>query len=123
MPHRFGPAIRLRSRNEFQIVQQQGRRVSTRFVILLGYPNKLGRDRLGIIASRRFGNAVVRTRAKRRLREVFRRQDQDEAVSRRPLDVVAIPKRELLAAPFADVQGDFLTALSRLRRIGFEAAC
>ena len=33
-----------------------------------------GRDRLGIIASRRFGGAVVRTRAKRRLREAFRRE-------------------------------------------------
>jgi ribonuclease P protein component len=43
-------------------------------MILLGQPNTLGCDRLGIIASRKFGGAVARNRAKRRLRELFRRQ-------------------------------------------------
>ena len=116
MSHRFGPAVRLRSRNEFQIVQQQGRRVSTRFVILLGHPNTLGRDRLGIIASRRFGASVARNRAKRRLREVFRRQDPARQDSRHTLDLVAIPKREMLVAAFSLVQGDFAAAVDRLRR-------
>jgi ribonuclease P protein component len=89
-------------------------------VILLGHPNDRDHDRLGIIASRRFGPAVMRTRAKRRLREVFRRQHPDGAGAsgRRPLDVVAIPRREMLTLPFKAFEAEFLRALERLRAAG-----
>ncbi|MEZ5316664.1 MAG: ribonuclease P protein component [Vicinamibacterales bacterium] len=115
MSQRFGPDVRLRKRSEFQLVQQQGRRVSTRCLIVLGHPNTLGHDRLGIIASRRFGGAVVRSRAKRRLREVFRLREPDRGSSR-SLDIVAIPKRDMLTAPLALVGQDLASAVERLRR-------
>ena len=83
---------------------------------LLGQPGTGPCDRLGIVASRRLGNAVVRNRAKRRLREVFRRQDtvaSDMAVPK-ALDLVVIPRREFVAAPFSTIQADFEAALRRL---------
>jgi ribonuclease P protein component len=80
---------------------------------VLAQPGRASRDRLGIIASRRLGGAVVRNRAKRRLREIFRRQD---AASSAPLDLVVIPRRELVSAPFPDVIADFQAAIRRLRR-------
>jgi ribonuclease P protein component len=88
-----------------------------RYLILLGSPNQRGCDRLGIIASRRLGNAVMRNRAKRRLREVFRHCDSRVLAQpdTRTLDLVAIPRRELVAAPFTDIQSEFQTALRRLR--------
>jgi ribonuclease P protein component len=117
MSTRFGASVRLRTRAEFDLVQRQGRRVATRYLILLGHPNPLDRDRLGIIASRRFGHAVSRVRAKRRIRELFRSQEPDiaKASGRQPLDVVVIPRREILSAPLADVEAAFTSALSRLR--------
>ena len=117
MSTRFGPAVRLRHRAEFDLVQRRGRRVATRSLILLGHQNDLDHDRLGIIASRRFGDSVRRSRAKRRLREMFRRQHPDEAGAqgRRPLDLVAIPRREMLALPFDVIEAEFTRALERLR--------
>ena len=112
----FRRAARLRSRGEFDRVQHGGRRVSTRLFTLFGRPNALDRDRLRIIASRRVGGAVLRNRAKRRLREVFRRQAPDAA--RRPdrsLDLVAIARRELIEASFSAVEADFSAALRKLR--------
>jgi ribonuclease P protein component len=82
-------------------------------VILLAKPNGRDADRLGIIASRRVGGAVDRNRAKRRLREVFRRRAPQ--LGPRALDVVAIARTDLVRAPFADVQTDFLAALMKLR--------
>ena len=85
---------------------------------LLGLPNSCDRDRLGIIASRRLGGAVVRNRAKRRLREVFRRRRivEPAAARRQPaLDLVAIPRRELLTTSVAVIAADFETAGRRLR--------
>ena len=73
MSEAFRSAARLRSRGEFVAVQKSGRRVAGRFLTLLAQPNDHGCDRVGILAARRVGNAVVRTRAKRRVREIFRR--------------------------------------------------
>jgi ribonuclease P protein component len=83
---------------------------------LLAQPNDLSRDRLGIIASRRLGDAVTRNRAKRRIRELFR-QEAPSAASGRTLDIVVIPRRELVDAPFAALRSELSSAISRLRRL------
>jgi ribonuclease P protein component len=107
----------LRVRAEFTVVQEHGRRVATRSMTVLGRPNAGGGDRLGIIASRRFGGAVARNRAKRRVREIFRQQQWADArqTERRTLDLVVIPKRELLTSPMSAVESDFVSAIRRLR--------
>ena len=100
------------------MVQDQGRRVATRYLTLLAMPNLLQCDRLGIIASRRLGGAVLRNRAKRRVRELFRRQEPDTVVDRRvaALDLVVIPRREVATIPFAVLEQDFRAAMKRLDR-------
>jgi ribonuclease P protein component len=119
LSERFGPAVRIRQHAEFAVVQETGRRVATKYVTLLGKANALGRDRLGVIASRRLGNAVVRNRAKRRLRDLFRRLRPDEAgLGGRPtLDVVAIPKREFLSESMTLLTLDFRAAVRKLRGV------
>ena len=115
----FGPRVRLRRREEFVRVERQGRRVSGRFLTLVGSPNTLDCDRLGIIASRRVGGAVERNRAKRRLRALFRVAAAHEArtAGRIPMDIVAIARRELVDAPASDLAADWQQALRRLRKV------
>ena len=96
-------------------MQADGRRVAARFVTLLARPNPYGHDRLGIIASRRLGGAVVRNRAKRRLRELFRRRPASVEARSTALDIVAIPRREAQDAAFAVLATDFHDALTKLR--------
>lgn len=117
MSVRFGPTVRLRASADFSIVQRQGRRVAARYLTLLGRPNALGRDRLGVIASRKVGGAVVRNRAKRRMRDLFRRQEPDTIAGAglTPFDLVVIVRRELVTAPAADLATDFVSALRRMR--------
>jgi ribonuclease P protein component len=118
MSLRLGPGVRLRARNEFALVQKHGRRVAAKYMTVLALPNSLDRDRLGIIASRRLGNAVTRNRAKRRIRELFRHHEPDTVVDRglTPLDVVVIAQRELATAEFGLLVADFRNALGRLDR-------
>ena len=116
MPLTHGPDRRLRSRADFTAVRDQGRRVQTRHLTVLALSNALGRDRLGIIASRRLGGAVLRNRVKRRVRELFRlRADRPEHTGCRTLDLVVIPRREVATAPFTDLAAEFGGALGRLR--------
>ena len=112
---RFGRESRLRRRVEFTAVQNGGRRVSGRYLTLLGRPNALTNDRLGVVASRKVGGAVVRNRAKRRLRDVFRRRPSADAGLHPAWDLVAIAKSELAGAPFPLVETEFLAALRKLR--------
>ena len=119
MTERFSPNARLRNRGEFKAVDAGGSRVSGRFLVLVARPNGRSTDRLGIVASRRVGGAVVRNRAKRRLREVFRRRvvadTRGTGDEPRGLDVVAIAKTGIASAPFDAVTADFLAALRKLR--------
>jgi ribonuclease P protein component len=117
MSHRFGRAARLRSRPEFTAVQSGGRRAPGKYLTLLGLPNSLGRDRLGIIASKRVGNAVSRNRAKRRVRELFRRNDAETRAGAADFDLVVIVRSDLVDAPFDAVAADFRAALKKLRGV------
>jgi ribonuclease P protein component len=60
---------------------------------------------------------VARNRAKRRLREIFRRQEPDTIGERglKGLDLVAIPRRAILDAPFAVVGAEFYEAVRKIR--------
>jgi len=61
-------------------------------------PNPLGRKRLGIIASKKIGNAVDRNRAKRKIREIFRRHKN---LGGQDMDIVVISAKKLVNLPFA----------------------
>jgi ribonuclease P protein component len=64
--------------------------------------------RLGVAATRKMGAAVERNRAKRLARELFRRHKIDAG-----LDVIIVPRREMVDAPFATLEADYLAALER----------
>jgi ribonuclease P protein component len=76
---RLARSDRLRSRRDFERLAREGeRRASPHFVLFVSRGGRRGRDtagprpRLGVTASRRVGNAVVRNRVKRRIRAAFR---------------------------------------------------
>lgn len=108
--HGFGKSQRVRRRGEFQRVFDAGYRVSSRYFTLLLAPSPTEASRLGIVASRKLGDAVRRNRAKRVIREVFRHLDAEAGPA---VDVVVIPRRELFDAPFSDLDRDFRAAWRR----------
>jgi len=74
-------------------------------------PNETGTTRLGIVASRKLGDAVRRNRAKRLIRQIFR---QTPSLPVRPgIDVVVIPRRELFDAAYSSLESDFRRTLER----------
>lgn len=68
---RFPKSAHLTESNEFSRVKSAGRSFHGRYMILGVYRDRAS-TRFGFVASRRVGNAVVRNRIRRRLREIVR---------------------------------------------------
>lgn len=77
-------------------------------------PNQLPLARLGIVASKKLGGAVQRNRAKRLVRNLFRRNKRASGAV--GFDLIVIPRRELLETAFATLEADYQTALRREHR-------
>jgi ribonuclease P protein component len=108
----FRPHERIRRRPEFKLIYERGAKVHSRYSTIFMLPNDGGVGRLGIAATRKLGGAVQRNRAKRLIREVFRRNKIAPG-----FDVVVIPKRDLLDASLSDIEADYRALIERrLRR-------
>ena len=68
---------RIRKRPEYKRIYDQGRKISSRSFVLFLLKNDLRRPRLGLTMTRRIGGAVERNRARRLLREWFRRKKKE----------------------------------------------
>ena len=98
---------RLRKSSDFQRVQKAPSvRLRFKHFLVLASPADAG-FRFGVVASKKVGNAVVRNRCKRLLRELFRSVSEFVAA-----DVVVIAGGSLASCTLADLIQDWKQALS-----------
>jgi ribonuclease P protein component len=108
---RLGRASRLAQSRDFARVRQQGERLAQGCLIANwnrlpdGTPPKLG-----VVTSKKIGGAVERNRARRLLRESFRRHQHEFA---QPVELVLVARNSIAGKEFAGVEKDFLAALKR----------
>ena len=104
------PERRIRRRGDFQRVFDAGRRAHGRHLTIIAAPASGPESRLGIVASKKLGGAVVRNRAKRMIRQVFRTASGPDPAS----DLVIIPKRSALETAVPELSNDYKLTLRRL---------
>src|SRR5437762_13003485 len=107
----FNRAERIRRRAEYQQIYERGHRTHGRYLTLFTLSNDLPVGRLGIAATRKLGGAVERNRAKRLIREVFRRNKLAPG-----FDVVVVPRRELLDASLTALEIEYRSNIERTLR-------
>jgi ribonuclease P protein component len=103
---------RLKQRAEFLRVAAKGRRAPTHGVVLQALPRQDAAPvRLGFTVTKKVGNAVVRNRTRRRLKEAARLLLQTHPVT--GFDLVLIGRDHTRGRPFPDLQDDIRRALKK----------
>ncbi len=108
---RLARGQRLRSPADFDEVRRLGRRAEAGPFTLRIRVRTEGPRRLGVIASRKAGPSVTRNRAKRVLRELFRRNAAELPPS---CDVVVVVRPGFVDFPFAEIREKYLRALKQV---------
>ncbi len=109
---------RLRASGDFFRLKEQGKRHVQGCLIVNWQPSSSGHSpRLGVVTGRRIGGAVIRNRARRLLREVFRRNRFRMVPT---LAVVLVARPSIATKEYRQVEYDFVEALRRARLLAPE---
>jgi ribonuclease P protein component len=105
----MGRSMRLKQAREFERVRREGRRQSCGCFIANWQTLPPGAAmHLGVITAKKLGNAVIRARARRLLREVFRLHQRDFA---RPVDMVLVAQGPIVGKGMGTVEEAFMKLL------------
>lgn len=108
---KFLKSSRLLRRDEFRRVYDEGRKIQARYFTAFVLTNSLDQPRIGITVTRKTGNSVKRNRARRLVREVFRK---NKLLVPQGVDMVINVKQLLLDASYSDLEADFTAFLIRI---------
>jgi ribonuclease P protein component len=107
----FPKSKRLLKTKEFRTVFDGGIKNVSRHLVLFGMPSQT--DRVGLVVSKKVGNAVARNRVKRIIRENFRLEIPGSPL---PMDVVVVARHTAKDASFEELAKSLSKGISKLKK-------
>ncbi len=104
-------AVTLKENHEFRRLYQRGASAVGKSMVVYCRKNKLGHNRLGLTASTKLGHAVVRNRARRRLREVYRLNTPS---LRQGYDIILVARGRAVTGKWQELNDTFLKLCRKL---------
>lgn len=104
-------AVTLKENYQFRRLYQKGASAVGGGMVLYCRKNSLGHNRLGVTVSVKLGHAVVRNRARRRLREVYR---LNAGRLRQGYDMILVARGRTLTASWKELNDTFLRLCRKL---------
>lgn len=102
---------RIKHGRDFARARTHGKRVTVGCLIANWVPvADASVSRIGVITGKKIGGAVIRTRARRLLRETFRVHQHD---LNQPVDLILVARASIVDKSLCEVEKDFLEALRR----------
>ena len=112
-------AVTLKENYEFRRLYKKGDSAVDRCMVVYCRKNNLGRNRFGFVSSVKLGNAVVRNRCRRRLREVSRLNADRLAVG---YDIILVARTRTVSAPFSELMTAYIRLAKKLSLLKKEEA-
>ena len=107
----FPRTCRVGARRDFRAAYEDGAKQHGRLVVVFARPRAEGGLRLGLTATRKAGGAVVRNRARRRMREIFRRWAA--TAPEVSVDLIVNISEQATRSPFAALSSEVTALLTR----------
>ncbi len=101
----------LKRNYEFRRLYSKGKSAASPYLALYVRKNGLHRNRLGITVGAKLGNAVKRNRVRRRLKEIYR---LNEDKFRKGCDIVIVARVKAVYARYGQLEQSFLSLAQRL---------
>ena len=98
----------LKKNYDFQNVYKNGKSYANKYLVMYVLENNTNRNRLGISASKKVGNSVVRHRFARLVRESYRLH---ENIFNSGLDIVVVARKNAASVGYAEIEGALLHLL------------
>ena len=112
----FPKTNRLLNRQDFQATFDHGTKMVSRDLIVVQRPASGTEPRLGLVVTRKMGNAVARNRFKRNLREIFRRnKDKLKELGHSDSDFVVIARARSMEITQRQLESSFFWCLRKLQ--------
>lgn len=104
-------SVSLKQNKDFRRLYHRGKYAACATLVLYWSPNRYQNNRLGITVSTKLGNAVVRNRTRRRIREIYRLHEEQ---LRRGIDLVVVARDAAPDAEYRRLDRDFQRLAKRL---------
>ncbi len=101
----------LKLNHVFRRLYQKGNQAGNRYLVLYARKNRTRENRVGITTGKKLGHAVTRNRVRRRLREIYR-LNEDRFVP--GYDIVVVARSQAVNASFAQLQDSYLALAARI---------
>jgi len=101
----------LKNNYEFRRLYYKGRSAAGSRLVLYVRPNRLEHNRLGITVGTKIGKAVIRNRIRRRIREIYRLNEDKLACGR---DLVVVARSRSITSDYRELEGEFLRLAEKL---------
>lgn len=101
----------VKENHEFRRIYAKGRSGVSPYLVVYARPNRYGHNRLGVTVSTKLGHAVVRNRVRRRIREIFR-LNQDKLAQ--GYDVIVVARTRAVGAEYREIERAFLHVCGKI---------
>ena len=105
------PAVTLKKNYEFRRLYQRGASAAGGSMVVYCRKNKLGHNRLGLTSSVKLGHAVVRNRARRRMREVYRLHSPE---LKQGYDIILVARTRTVKVSWQELNDTFVKLCRKL---------
>ena len=104
--------IRIKSKKEFDNIIKQGENIKNKYFILYYVQKKENQSRFGIAVGKKLGNAVVRNKIKRQLREIIKLSKNKFPKGK---DYIIIIRKESLNLNFLEMKENLILLTEKVK--------